>query len=61
MGELSEGQRLPAAAAERVFMGLSAHMQPPVARAESSDAKCALKPSSQQCDTVAGIRQNTPS
>ncbi|KAG5206754.1 hypothetical protein JEQ12_018327 [Ovis aries] len=53
VGELSEGQRLPAAAAESVFMGLSAHVQPPVARAESSDAKCALKPSSQQCDTVA--------
>lgn len=53
VGELSEGQRLPAAAAESVFMGLSAHVQLPVARAESSDAKCALKPSSQQCDTVA--------
>ncbi|XP_068819114.1 protein TALPID3 isoform X3 [Capricornis sumatraensis] len=53
VGELSEGQRLTAAAAESVFMGLSAHAQQPVARAESSDAKCALKPSSQQCDTVA--------
>lgn len=53
VGELSEGQRLPAAAAESVFMGLSAHAQQPVARAESSGAKCALKPSSQQRDTVA--------
>uniref|UniRef100_A0A452FRF7 KIAA0586 n=1 Tax=Capra hircus TaxID=9925 RepID=A0A452FRF7_CAPHI len=52
VGELSEGQRLPAAAAESVFMGLSAHAQQPVARAESSGAKCALKPSSQQPDAV---------
>ena len=42
-------------------MGLSAYVQQPVAKAESSDEKCALKPSSQQCDTVAGIHQNTPS
>ncbi|XP_040082270.1 protein TALPID3 isoform X3 [Oryx dammah] len=53
VGELSEGQRLTAAAAESVFMGLSAHAQQPMAKAESSDAKCALKPSSQQCDVVA--------
>lgn len=61
MGELSEGQRLTAATAENIFMGLSAYVQQPVAKAESSDEKCALKPSSQQCDTVAGIHQNTPS
>nr|CAI9710378.1 unnamed protein product [Rangifer tarandus platyrhynchus] len=53
VGELSEGQRLTAAAAENIFMGLSAYVQQPVAKAESSDEKCALKPSSQQCDTVA--------
>ncbi|KAB0342382.1 hypothetical protein FD754_019308 [Muntiacus muntjak] len=53
VGELSEGQRLPAATAENIFMGLSAHVQQPVAKAESSDEKRALKPSSQQCDTVA--------
>ena len=61
MGELSEGKRLTAAAAENLFMGLSACVQQPVAKAESSDAKCGLKPSSQQCDMVAGIHQNTPS
>ncbi|XP_055394170.1 protein TALPID3 isoform X2 [Bubalus kerabau] len=53
VGELSEGQRLTAAAAENLFMGLSACVQQPVAKAESSDAKCGLKPSSQQCDMVA--------
>ncbi|KAF4017530.1 hypothetical protein G4228_008613 [Cervus hanglu yarkandensis] len=53
VGELSEGQRLPAATAENIFMGLSAYVQQPVAKAEPSDEKCALKPSSQQCDTVA--------
>uniref|UniRef100_A0A8C6FJB7 KIAA0586 n=1 Tax=Moschus moschiferus TaxID=68415 RepID=A0A8C6FJB7_MOSMO len=53
VGELSEGQRLTAATAENIFMGLSAYVQKPVAKAESSDKKCALKPSSQQCDTVA--------
>ncbi|KAM9714711.1 protein TALPID3 isoform 1-T3 [Dama dama] len=52
VGELSEGQRLPAATAD-IFMGLSAYVQQPVAKAESSDEKCPLKPSSQQCDTVA--------
>uniref|UniRef100_A0A4W2FFB2 KIAA0586 n=1 Tax=Bos indicus x Bos taurus TaxID=30522 RepID=A0A4W2FFB2_BOBOX len=53
VGELSEGQRLTAAAAENLFRELSAYVQQPVAEAESSDAKCAPKPSSQQCDTVA--------
>ncbi|XP_055292609.1 protein TALPID3 isoform X3 [Moschus berezovskii] len=53
VGELSEGQRLTAATAENIFMGLSTYVQKPVAKAESSDKKCALKPSSQQCDTVA--------
>ncbi|KAB0375292.1 hypothetical protein FD755_013784 [Muntiacus reevesi] len=53
VGELSEGQRLPAATAENIFMGLSAHVQQPVAKAESSDEKRALKPASQQCNTVA--------
>uniref|UniRef100_A0A4W2DQL5 KIAA0586 n=1 Tax=Bos indicus x Bos taurus TaxID=30522 RepID=A0A4W2DQL5_BOBOX len=59
VGELSEGQRLTAAAAENLFRELSAYVQQPVAEAESSDAKCAPKPSSQQCDTVAASPGDT--
>lgn len=42
-------------------MGHPVYKQQLVAEAESLNQKCALKPLSQQFDTVTGIHQNTAS
>ncbi|XP_035866302.1 protein TALPID3 isoform X2 [Phyllostomus discolor] len=55
-GSLGEGQRprLTAAAAAENLTGHPVYKQQLVAKAESLDQKCALKPLSQQSDTVTG-------
>ncbi|XP_015451547.1 protein TALPID3 isoform X6 [Pteropus alecto] len=55
VGEISEGQRPRlTAAAENILMRHSVYGQQPVTNAESLDQKCALKPLSQQFNTVTG-------